>query len=302
MSSPPKLSVHLLCWNHERYLEAVIASLAEQTCREFEVVFLDNASTDGSVALAGRLLSSAGVEHRMLVNERPAGIATNVNRLFAASRGALASSLSTDDWYAPRYVEAMLAAADRYPEAGLFYPGGFIYHEESGALSPVPGDTFLSGDLYLPLLQRRDPMFFVGTCVRRAAFDAVGGFDEALRIEDLDFFVRLARLYPIQRVDEPLVYYRRSGGSVSSNIAWMAGGWEQFHAKHRYAEGVDMTWWLAEAYRSCAAVAVDRGEHRLARTLLAKALKRRPLASATWRTAAYLLRRTLKPAPPTSIR
>lgn len=219
------LSILLLCWNQARYLEQCIAALGEQTSRDFEVIFLDNCSTDGSATLATELLQKFGVKHRVLENQRPAGVSANINRLFAASRAQLVSFLAADDWYAPRYVEAMHAAAAARPEAGLFYAGGFIYHDETGQLDPVPTDKHRSGDLYLPLLRREDPLFFVGTCCRRHAFEAIGGFDEQLQIEDLDFFVRLARRYPIQRVDEPLVYYRRSAGAVSSNIPWMVQGW-----------------------------------------------------------------------------
>lgn len=286
----PRHSVHLLCWNHARYLGQAIGSLADQTSRDFEVVFLDNRSSDGSAELAAELLAESGLPHTITVNNEPANVATNLNRMFGVSSAPLTSFLSGDDWYAPRYVEAMLEAAEAHPSAGLFYAGGFIFHEESGRLEPVSTSKHLSGDLYLPLMQRRDPMFFVGTCVRREAFDTVGGFDEALQIEDLDFFVRLAQRYPVRRVDEPLVYYRRSAGAISSNIAWMVEGWEQFHLKHRDAEGVDMDWWMAETHRTYAATAVDQEEWALARQLLARSLRRRPLAPTAWRTMAYLLR------------
>ena len=290
----PRHSVHLLCWNHARYLPQAIGSLAAQTARDFEVVFLDNRSTDGSAELAARLLADAGLPHKIIVNDEPANVATNINRMFAVSTAPLTSFLSSDDWYAPRYVGAMGEAEKAHPLAGLFYAGGFIHHDGTGKLQPVDTSGHLSGDLYLPLLQRRDPMFFVGTCVRREAFQAVGGFDETLQIDDLDFFIRLARRFPIQRVDEPLVYYRRSAEAISSDVAWMVRGWEQFHAKHKDAEGADMRWWMAETYRAYAAVAVDGGQRALARDLLFRSLRLHPLSGTAWRTAAYLLRRTLE--------
>lgn len=289
----PRHSVHLLCWNHARYLPQAIGSLADQTVRDFEVIFLDNRSSDGSAELAAELLAGTGLPHSIIVNDESANVATNLNRMFKVSSAPLTSFLSGDDWYAPRYVEAMLAAAEADPAAGLFYAGGFHFFEESGALEPVSTAKHLSGDLYLPLMRRQDPMFFVGTCVRREAFEAIGGFDEALQIEDLDFFVRLAQRYPVRRVDEPLVCYRRSAGAISSNIGWMVDGWEQFQAKHKSAQGVDMNWWLAETYRTYAAVAIDQKDWGMARRLLVRSLKRRPLAPVTWRTGAYLLRTAL---------
>ena len=116
----PRHSVHLLCWNHARYLPQAIGSLHAQTERDFEVVFLDNRSNDGSAELAARLLSESGLPHQLILNEEPANVATNINRLFAASTAPLTSFLSGDDWYAPRYVAAMLEAADAHRDAGLF--------------------------------------------------------------------------------------------------------------------------------------------------------------------------------------
>lgn len=288
-----RLSILLLCWNHARFLERCIGALAAQTCRDFDVVFLDNGSTDGSENLARKLLREARIPHRILVNKTPAGIATNVNRQFASSGAALAASLSTDDWYAPRYVEAMLEAADAYPEAGLFYPGGWIYFDETGQMEPVDTASHLSGDLYLPLMRRQKPMFFVGTCCRRTAFDAIGGFDEELQIEDYDFFVRLACRFPIQCVDEPLVYYRRSAGAISSNFEWMIEGWEQFYRKHKDLPDIDLEDWMAETYRAHAALAIDQGSHAVARRLLRRSLELKPFRLSSYRTLAYLLRRSI---------
>ena len=62
---------------------------------------------------------------------------------------------------------------------------------------------------------------------------------------------------------------------------------------HKDADGVDMRWWMAETYRAYAAVAVDGGQHALARDLLLRSLRLRPLSGPSWRTAAYLFRRAL---------
>ena len=105
------LTVLLLCWNHENYIEQCIDALMAQTSQDFDIIFLDNVSSDGSAVLAARLLAKSGIPYRILTNDRPQTISANLNRMLGEAKGKLISFLSTDDWFAPRYVQAMTEAA-----------------------------------------------------------------------------------------------------------------------------------------------------------------------------------------------
>lgn len=289
----PAHAVLLLCWNHEAFLETCIASLASQSEKDFEVIFLDNKSSDGSVALARRLLAAADLPHQIMVNDAPANIATNINRMFAKSSAPLVSFLSTDDYYSPDYIKEMQAAWRAHPEAGLFYADGWTYWDEEQRLERINSASHVSGHFLPQLLTGRDSFFFVGTCVPRKIFKEIGGFDESLRIDDLDFFIRIARNHPFQRVDAPLVTYRKSREAVSADSRFMIAGWEQYHRKYRGADFWDVDAWMAERYRQHAAISVDAGDYRLAASLVAKSLRLRPFSVETHRTASYLLRRSV---------
>ncbi len=289
----PSQSVLLLCWNHEAYLEQSIRSLAVQSERNFEVIFLDNMSSDGSVALARRLLSESGLPHQIIVNDSPANIATNINRMFAEANAPLISFLSTDDWYSPDYVEKMQAAWRAHPDAGLFYADGWTYWNEEDRLERIDSAGHVSGNILPQLLTGRESFFFVGTCLPSRIFKEVGGFDETLRIDDLDFFIRIARNHPFQRVDAPLVTYRKSRTAVSADSRFMIAGWEEYQRKYRGADFWDVDAWMAEMYRRYAATSIDAGDYRLAAELVAKSLRLRPFSAESYRTAAYLLRRSV---------
>ena len=290
----PTLSILLLCWNQERYLEQCIASLAAQTSRDFEVVFLDNASADSSFERASRLFRDHGIDARLLRNERPEGISRNCNRLVAASTGELVVPLAADDWFAPRYVEAMTEAAAGDPDAGWFYPSGWLYWDEEHRLEEVDSSGFLKGDLSAALLRGETPFLFIGCCYRRSAVQSVGGWDENQLIEDRDMFVRLSLEFPVHFVDERLAYYRRSKSAASAEPEFMVRGWERFYPKHRALFGRTYKAQLAEMYRSQAAVALDRGRLGFAAKLLAKSFVLRPLQPATYRTLLYLFRRAAR--------
>lgn len=286
----PRLSVLLLCWNHARHLEQCIGSLAAQSSNDFEVLFLDNASTDGSYELAAEMLRDHCLPHRLFRNEKPEGIARNLNKLRAAASGELIAPLSGDDWYHPRFVEAMLASAARHPEAGLLYPGGWLYFEAEDRLELVDIDRKLSGDVLIPLLEGRDPIFFIGCCYPKRVLDDLGGWDEALQIEDLDLFIRLTLKHPVRMVPEHLVYYRRSSATASANVDFMVAGWEQYFRKYEHFEHFDMKAWMAERYRIYAAVLANAKRTGPGLRLLWKSLKLKPLNPKAYRTLLYLIR------------
>ena len=287
----PTLSILVLCWNQERHLEQCIAALAAQTSRDFEVVFLDNASSDSSFETVRRLFREHNIDARLLRNERPKGISRNCNRLVAESSGELVVPLAADDWLAPGYVEAMFKAAAAHPDAGWFYPNGWFYWDEEDRLEEVDSSGFATTDLSAALLRGEIPLMFVGCCYRRSAIEGVGGWDENQLIEDRDMFLRLSLRFPVRFVDERLAFYRRSKSAVSADPEFMIRGWERFYPKHRALLGRTYKAQLAEMYRRYAAVAVDQDRLGLAARLLAKSIAQRPYGIPLGRTILHFLRR-----------
>ncbi len=291
---PATFSILLLCWNHAPYLEQCIASLAAQGDRDFELIFLDNRSSDGSFERAEFLLAKHRLSATLLRNQENAGISANYNRLMAASTGQLLVMLSTDDWLEPDYVAAMKAMAAEYPEAGWYSCSGWRFFEQEEASVPIDERDYVTdrptGEV---ILDGGEPHFVIGCVYRRAALDAVGGWDEDLPIEDRDLFLRLSQRFAHRRTFERLVHYRRSSMTASANAAFMLDGWEKYYAKHAAAFGPRLTARRAETYRSYAALLTDQGDVRGALAAIGKALRLRPLAPLSWRTLAYVGRRAI---------
>lgn len=288
MTRAPTVSVLLLCWNHAAYLGQCIAALAEQKDRDFEIVFLDNLSTDGSFERARDLFKQHGLSATMLQNDRPQGVSVNLNRLLAASTGELICPLSTDDWYLPRFVEAMRAAAAAHP-ADWLYGDKATYNEVDGHCEG-PHD-YVDGDIRAQVLKADFRINMNGAAYRRAALESVGGWSEGIALEDIDLIFRLAEHHRCHRIPEPLCVYRSHPGGISKNIDFMIDGVEQFfatHAAHFRNGGKPAT---AEAIRQFAARATAQGDYRVAARLLTKALRGDPFNPLMYRTAAYLARR-----------
>jgi len=287
-------SILLLCWNHARFLPQCIASLAAQTDRRFEIVFLDNASTDGSFELASDLLDAHGLAATKLRNAEPAGVSVNLNRLFRESTGELVAPLATDDWYEPGYVAAMRAAASEHPQAGWFACNGKLFFDDTGEERPLPDTLFRSGQVLPELLDGTNPFNFVGCCYRREALSAIGGWDERMPVEDRDLFVRLAQRFGVWSIPERLVSYRRTSTSASANPAFMVNGFRPFFAKHRELFGRRYHPQVGRMYALNGILAVDRGDLDLARRFLIRAVRHAPSQTVAWRGLFYLLRRAIR--------
>lgn len=288
----PALTIMLLCWNHEPYLPQAIAALAAQTSRDFDVVFLDNVSTDGSTDLARRLLGASGIGFEIIKNAQPRTISANLNTMLAQARGEWVTFQSTDDWLAPRYVEAMIAATERHPAASWFSSGAWRFDDASGtsvAIEPAQYDG--RENVLAELLAGREPFFFAGHCYRRSELQAIGGWDSEQRIEDADLFVRLAQRTKHLIVQEKLFHYRKHPGGASSNPAYMIEALEGFFAKHRGSfHPRQLRQRRSDMLRIYAALHADRGESGPAIRAASRAVALMPTDWTKWRTLGYAVR------------
>lgn len=287
-----RLTILLLCWNHERYLEQAIIGLAQQRERDFSVVFLDNVSTDDSVGLARRLLEQSGIDFQLIENERPRTISANLNAMLAKATGDLVTFHSADDWLAPRYVEAMIEAADRHPDAGWFSGGGWRFDDVTGTSEPIETAQFAGReDILAELMAGREPFFFAGHCYCRSDLEAIGGWDDDQSIEDADLFFRLARRTRHIIVHEKLFHYRKHAGGASSDPAYMIAALEKFYVKHRAAfPRRQLRRRRSDMLRIYASLHADRGERAAATTAAFRALVLMPTEGKKWRTLVYALR------------
>ena len=285
----PKLSILLLCWNHARFLEQCIGSIARQGSQDLEIVFLDNVSNDGSFELAQSLFDKFGLAATMIRNDVPQSIPANFNRLLEASRGPVVAVLSTDDWYEPDYVLSMTDAAAAHPEAGWFSCSGWLYFDAEQTSVPVDDTQFVTDrPVTEVVIDGKVPHFFVGCAYRRTALEAIGGWDEGQLIEDRDLFLRLSQRFSLHRIAYRLVHYRRTSSATSANAEFMLRGWELFFAKHGNLFGPRLKVRRAETYRAYGTLLTDQGQFAAALAAIIRSLRLRPFTALSWRTLAYL--------------
>jgi len=108
------VSVTIVTWNSAQYLKECLASLAQQDCRDFEVVIVDNASSDQT----RKILRDVESRWRVIYNDSNAGFAAGQNQAIAASAGEWVLCLNPDVLLSPDFISALVRAGETHPEAG----------------------------------------------------------------------------------------------------------------------------------------------------------------------------------------
>lgn len=219
------LTFAIPCRNAGRHLRPLLESLLRQTRQDFELVLVDDASTDDSVAVAREV---CGDRLRIVENAAPLGIGGNWNRCAQLVGTPLFCLAHVDDVYEPTYAEQMCAALAAQPDAAFAHCRAHALDEDGHALdSPIERykDGFW-GRLQDPSPQAQFLLLRAGNFVmcpsiiyRAEQFMAVGPFDERLRATlDWQWNVRAALAgHPIVAVAERLMGYRRHVQSVTAD-------------------------------------------------------------------------------------
>lgn len=222
----PRVSVIVPAHNAAPFIEQMLASVREQTYTDWEVVVVDDGSSDGT----WELLQSAGAGVRSFRRERAGGPAVARNLALSHASGEFVTFLDADDLLLPRYLESQLAcyeAAARSAgqgEVGLVACDARILIDGEYApythLERIPDRD---APITLERVLRRNPIY-TACLVPATVGEAVGWFDpELFGTEDFGLWIKILEAgYRAVLNPEVLAVYRRTPGAVSSNIASQA--------------------------------------------------------------------------------
>jgi glycosyltransferase involved in cell wall biosynthesis len=229
MPTEPRFSIVTCTWNSAATLGETLASLESQSWRDFEHVFVDGGSNDGTLDMLAAYLKLEPANRRIL-RDVGGGISRAMNQGIAAARGAIVAHLHADDYYAGPEVLAQVAR--RFEATGAAWVVGNIQVLKDGKLTPpYPMRPFS----YRAYAAGRTTIPHPAVFVRRDCFARVGVFDPGLRYAmDIDLWLRLAAVATPAQLDATLAVFREHGGSVSSANKRQARA-EEFRVRRRHA-------------------------------------------------------------------
>lgn len=269
----PKVSVVLPTRDRAYCLPRALRSVLTQDMPDWELILVDDGSSDGTPALRAHLAAVLGPNNYREVETSGLGPAGARNRGLALARGEFVAFLDSDDAWLPQKLGMQLSALARDPAAGFCFTD-FSEFGDDGSFSRerhlIP--RAMEGCIYPAVLQViHNVITTPSVMVRRNLLEQVGGFDESMRIcEDIDLWTRLARRSrcAVIRVPLTLVHAREA-----LDFPYVAGltGRQQLYRRARAADPALDTAFLVELYveilDSYLAVALQRGDAHVARAL-----------------------------------
>jgi glycosyltransferase involved in cell wall biosynthesis len=239
----PRVSIIVPCHNGGRFLDGLLASLDAQTFRDFEIVIVDDGSTEAATRERLKQLDPAV----RVVHQENRYLPAARNRGFREARAALVLPLDCDDTLEPAYLAETIPILENAPP-----DVGFVF-THMGLTGTITG--------VLPRqLNRFDQLFLnqLPYCmlIRRSAWQAVGGYDETMRdgLEDWEFNIRLSRsgFRGIELAAPLFIYSVRHDGMLMSRATRMHGTiWRNIRTRH------------AELYRIAALVQLWRETRKM---------------------------------------
>ncbi len=221
----PAIAVVVPIYNAAPHIEQTLRSVLNQSLSNWELIAVDDGSTDDSAAIVSSLFGEDPRVH--LVIQPNAGVSMARNRGVACSRAPLIAFLDADDLWHPDKLHLHVAYHANHADVGVSFarvaflsPGG----TPTGLLAALPRESHRPVDFLC-----ENPTNTTSNWVlRRQVFDAVGGFVADMSYsEDLEWLLRVAcdGRWQIAGLPQVLTYYRTSTGGLSSSLQRMERGW-----------------------------------------------------------------------------
>ena len=232
LSEYPLVSVIVPCYNYAGYVDETLRSVLSQDYPNFELIVVDDGSTDNSVQVIERTLAANqdGLAQRVeFIRQENAGVSAALNTGLAQARGDFIATFDADDIMPPHRLSVQMAYLREHPEVGCL-GGVAVRIDEQGELLPKK-DKKRSVRRY-DFSQALSAALVVGGNIavyRRDAVDMAGRYDAAIKIQDFQMTLKVAKAgFFVDILPDTVTLYRKHEGSLSKN----------YKAEYRY--GLDV--------------------------------------------------------------
>jgi len=221
ISKEPGVSVCIPSFNKAEYLGETIESILCQTYRNFQILVIDNCSTDHTHELIQSKYRQKLLYYR---NDRNIGATANFNRCISLAQNDLLVILPADDTLLPSFLERTVEWMVKYPTAGLVATNRYYIDKHSTILKMdeafFPGTSVLSREYTIKRILERDGRGVTMPLFRKSCLQAISGFRPDIFFGDVFTWFQIGALFDIVYINEPLLTWRieDSGSMVTKAL------------------------------------------------------------------------------------
>jgi len=207
----PTVSICIPTYDRKYYLKETLSSILAQTYKDYEIIMVDDGSTDGT----GEMVKNSGYNLRYYWHENQ-GEAATCNKLVKFAQGKYISFAHSDDLLYPDSIERMVNAAIAETEDVVVY-GSYVRIDEHSNVCGRSKKKLYSG--YITQRVFEDNIVHAcGSMFPRKALEEIGGFDTSLRVcQDYKLELQLSLKYRFIALNKPTFMRRRHSGNTSNN-------------------------------------------------------------------------------------
>ena len=197
LASRPRVSVYITNYNYGRYIEKAIHSVLEQTYCNFEIIIIDDGSTDDSRAIINRYSSHPRIK---VIFQENLGLNATNNIALHAARGEFIVRLDADDYFHPNALELMVSELDRNPRAALVFPDYYEVTESGEILA-----QHIRHDFKKDVSLHDQPAHGACTLARVDVLRNEGGYGEEFSCQDgFDIWLKVIKRHDVSNISLPL--------------------------------------------------------------------------------------------------
>lgn len=218
-----RFSVIIPLYNKSLYVAKAIQSVLSQTFTDFELVIMDDGSTDDSFEVA--LKTIEGHPNCHIYRQKNGGVSVARNNAVALSQGEYLCFLDADDWWDAHFLEAMSKLVADYPEAGIYGTNYTIVNEtkhktreaQIGVENGFERGYFNYCQAYAKTMYM--PLWTGAVCIPRDVFDEMNGFPVGIKLgEDFLLWIQIALKHKVVFLNQPMAYYNQDVDATGKGV------------------------------------------------------------------------------------
>lgn len=290
-----KVSVIVPSFNQAPYITDCLKSIFAQTKKDYEVIVVDDHSTDNTAEVIKPYLTKI----KFIQNKKNFGaFSYTANIGIKHATGDYILVVSADDWLAENILEEESALLAKNPNIGLVYSESISVtngKKTKRTAKPAGNKSYIGrpNDFHL-LLTQGDFIPSLNALVRKSVYEKVGLFDTNLKyMVDYEMWIRIAETYPLAYIAKPLTFYRAHGNNLHLNADFQKRNEVEFeYILNKYLMNRKLDKHLQNTkavalhgfYLKICANAIFEGNSKRALSFWLKAFKKNPLSIFSWKT------------------
>ena len=206
----PKVTVYLVSHNYGKFLEKAIESVLKQTFTSWELLLIDDNSTDDTSEIMNHYRSDPRVR---IFKTEGIGLPSVANLAVRESKGEYIIRLDGDDFFDENILLVLVQILERSPDVALAFPDYYLINEEGEIFSHERREKISESNHAVDY-----PPHGAATLIRKSVLQKIGGYREDLKAQDgFDLWAKIKDNYQSENVNLPLFYYRRHGANLTNN-------------------------------------------------------------------------------------